>query len=91
MKNSRTVIKKERRNKSLRSSVEVCLQLYLSKLDGDQPSELYRMVVSETEHALLETVMEYSEGNQSKAAEYLGITRGTLRKKLKELKLNNKS
>ena len=91
MKEKRKTIKKERRKQSLRSSVEICLQLYLSKLDGDQPSDIYRMVVSETEQALLKTIMQYSEGNQSKAAEYLGITRGTLRKKLKEHQLIDKN
>jgi Fis family transcriptional regulator len=46
------------------------------------------MVVSETEYALFKTVLEYAHGNQSKAAEYLGISRGTFRKKLKQCQLH---
>jgi len=41
----------------------------------------------EVERPLFETVMDYADGNQSEAAEILGINRGTLRKKLKTYKL----
>jgi Fis family transcriptional regulator len=44
---------------------------------------LYELVLGEVEPPLLRTVMEYTRGNQSRAAEILGINRGTLRKKLK--------
>jgi Fis family transcriptional regulator len=47
------------------------------------------MVMSEVEYALIYTVLEHTQGNQSKAAEYMGITRGTLRKKIKEHGLEN--
>jgi Fis family transcriptional regulator len=80
----------ERRKNSLRNSVEICLKLYLDKLDGDEPSDVYRMVIGETEFAILKTVLEYTDGNQSKAAECLGITRGTLRKKLRQHNLNGR-
>lgn len=79
----------ERRKQPLRASVETCLKIYLKKLGNDQPNDLYRMVVGETEHALLKTVMDYTSGNQSKAAECLGISRGTLRTKLKQFGLIN--
>ena len=76
-------IEKERRQAPLRRSVEVAIALYFSHLDGDQPANLYEMVIAETEYGLLKSVLEHTQGNQSKAAECLGINRGTLRKKLK--------
>ena len=45
------------------------------------------LVMREVEKPLFRTVMEYADGNQSQAAEILGINRGTLRKKLKTYKL----
>ena len=49
---------------------------------------LYQMVISETEQPLLETVMLQTRGNQSKAAQILGISRSTLRKKLAQYDLD---
>jgi Fis family transcriptional regulator len=46
------------------------------------------MVLEQVEEPLLEAVMRYSAGNQSRAAEILGINRGTLRKKLKSYGLD---
>jgi len=43
--------------------------------------------MGEVEKPLFRTVLEYAGGNQSLAAEILGINRGTLRKKLKTYKL----
>lgn len=81
-------IETERRKQPLHSSVTTCLQLYLNKLGQNKPNNLYQMVISETEYALFKTVLEYAHGNQSKAAEYLGISRGTFRKKLKQCQLH---
>lgn len=67
----------------LRACVKSMLETYFNDLDGHAPGELYELVVREVEHPLLETVMVYTRGNQSKAAKLLGINRGTLRKKLK--------
>jgi len=68
----------------LRESVERALENYFSHLDGQPVNDLYDMVLSEIEIPLLETVMGNTRGNQSKAARILGISRGTLRKKLKK-------
>ena len=67
----------------LRECVEKELQQYFKLLDGQKPCELHKMVVGEVEHALLEVVLRTTEGNQTRAAEYLGLSRGTLRKKIK--------
>lgn len=73
---------------SLRNAVHAALELYFRDLDGYQPDDLYRMVLTEVEQPLLERVLHYAQGNQSKAAEMLGINRGTLRKKLKQYGLD---
>lgn len=82
-------IENERRRQPLRTSVAVSLKLYLNKLGNNKPSDLYRMVIDETEYALFKTILEYTGGNQSRAAEYLGISRGTFRKKIAQLGLGN--
>lgn len=58
------------------------LDRYFEALEGEQPRDLYRMVIRETEQALLQYVLEHTGGNQCRAAEMLGMNRGTLRKKL---------
>lgn len=70
-------------SQTLRESVTDSLKSYFSKLDGHTPDDLYRMVIEEVEKPLLESVMNYCGGNQTKAAKCLGLNRGTLRKKLK--------
>ena len=57
-------------------------------LDGEKPTGLYRMVIRQAEHALLASVMAECGGNQSRAAEWLGISRGNLRNKLAEMESN---
>lgn len=68
--------------KSFGLSVQESLQNYFVQLDGQDPTNLYNMVLAEMEAPLLKVVMHYTNGNQSKAAKILGISRGTLRKKL---------
>ncbi len=69
---------------SLRACVEMTLHSYFNHLDGTEVTNVYQLVLSEVEAPLLSTVLQYTQGNQSKAAEILGLNRGTLRKKLKE-------
>jgi Fis family transcriptional regulator len=68
---------------SLRASVQRSLANYFAQLGGQEPIDLYEMVLAEIEAPLLEAMMSYTKGNQSRAAILLGISRGTLRKKLK--------
>lgn len=68
----------------LRTQVRSALQHYFIHLEGDMPSNLYKLVLQEVECPLLEIVMDQARGNQTKAAEILGINRSTLRKKLKQ-------
>lgn len=64
--------------------VSASLERYFDSLNGSAPPDnLYRMVLEQVEKPLLEAVLDYSRGNQSRAAEVLGINRATLRKKLR--------
>ncbi len=74
---------RERRRQPLRTSVQTALDLYFSDLDGHQADGVYDMVIGQVEHAMLESVMLHARGNQTRAADVLGINRSTLRKKLK--------
>ncbi len=74
----------EHRAQTLRDYVEVALRNYFEHLDGHPATQVYELVLSEVEAPLLETVMEYTRGNQTKASGVLGLNRGTLRKKLKQ-------
>jgi Fis family transcriptional regulator len=63
------------------------LETYFKDLRGAQPHDMYDMLMRVVEKPLLDVVMTHAEGNQSKAAEWLGINRNTLRRKLLEHKL----
>ncbi len=74
---------KERRKQPLRSATHTALSNYFADLDGHNPGNLYNMMIGEVEQALFAAVMDHTRGNQSKAADILGINRSTLRKKLR--------
>ncbi|MEO5702862.1 MAG: DNA-binding transcriptional regulator Fis [Gammaproteobacteria bacterium] len=78
----------ERRKTPLRDAIQVALETYFKNLDGDHPCDLYHMVLSEIEPPMLQAVMKHTGGNQSKAAEILGLNRSTLRKKLAQYGLD---
>jgi len=67
---------------SLDESVRLNLQAYFDDLGDIEPSGMWDMVMTCVEKPLLESAMQRAQGNQSRAATYLGITRNTLRKKL---------
>ena len=66
----------------LAKHVKNAMEIYFSDLDDQEPADLYRMVINEVEKPLLESVMKQVRGNQSRAADILGLNRSTLRKKL---------
>lgn|SRR5690554_2078395 len=68
----------------LREAVHTAMRRYFTHLDGGTVTDLYAMVLTEVEAPLLASVLEYTQGNQTRAAEILGLNRGTLRKKLKQ-------
>jgi Fis family transcriptional regulator, factor for inversion stimulation protein len=67
----------------IRKSVEQ----YLKDLRGAEPGDLHEMFLGAAEKPLLEVVMRHTEGNQSRAADWLGINRNTLRRKLLDHKI----
>ena len=72
------------RENELSTTVRKLMRQYFKDLDGEKPSGIYNMVVNCVEKPLLEVVLAHSQGNQTRAAELLGINRNTLRKKMQE-------
>ncbi|MCX8086874.1 MAG: Fis family transcriptional regulator [Rhodocyclaceae bacterium] len=64
------------------------LQRYFRDLDGETPHAIYDMVVKSVEKPMLEVVMKQAGGNQTVAAQMLGLSRSTLRKKLAEYNIS---
>ena len=63
------------------------IETYIGDLQGEEPSNLYGLTLSQVERPLFEVVLRYSNGNLSKASNALGINRATLRAKLKKYKM----
>ncbi len=57
---------------------------YFRDLDGERPCAIYDMVMNSVEKPLLEIVLHRVSGNQTQAAQLLGVNRNTLRKKMKD-------
>ena len=66
----------------LSDSVREAMEKYFDDLDGQAPSSLYELVMSQIEKPLFETVLNHTRGNMSRASELLGLNRGTLRNRL---------
>jgi Fis family transcriptional regulator len=69
-------------NNEIGKSVEKSLDEYFTRLDGEQPHGIYDMVITHVERAMISSVMERAGGNQTQAADMLGLNRSTLRTKL---------
>jgi Fis family transcriptional regulator len=82
-----------KKNVKLNGSNEICrsversLDEYFRRLDGEAPSGVYDMVIGHVERAMLRNVMGRANGNQTQAAELLGVNRNTLRAKLAKYEL----
>jgi Fis family transcriptional regulator len=75
------------RENELSLTVRKMMRQYFKDLDGEKPCDIYNMVVNCVERPLLEVVMYHAQGNQTRAAELLGINRNTLRKKMQQLRI----
>ena len=73
--------------KHIEECVRASLDGYFRDLRGTEPDGLYEMMVRILEKPLFEVVMQQADQNQSRAAQWLGLNRNTLRKKLVEHKL----
>jgi Fis family transcriptional regulator len=80
-------VKSRQQTSTLQQSVEQAIRKYLTDLDGEIPCNLFDTVIAEIEQPMLQTVLSHCNHNQSKTATYLGINRGTLRKKLKQYQI----
>jgi Fis family transcriptional regulator len=63
--------------------VRRAVESYFRDLDGEKPSAIYDLVIGYVEKPMLEAVLRHAEGNQTVAADMLGLNRNTLRKKIK--------
>ena len=75
------------RQNELADSVKRSLERYFKDMDGEKPTSIYEMVLKNIEKPMIETVLGKASGNQSLAAEMLGVTRNTLRKKMQQLRI----
>lgn len=73
--------------KHIEECIRDSLEIYFKDLDGVEPAAMYQMILNVMEKPLLDVVLKHAEGNQSRAAEWLGINRNTLRRKLLDHKL----
>jgi Fis family transcriptional regulator len=73
--------------KHIEECIRENLEAYFKDLRGVPPAAMYDMILRVCEKPLLEVVMKHADGNQSKAADWLGINRNTLRRKLLDHKL----
>ena len=76
-----------RQTNEIADCVRRSLERYFKDLDGAKPRAIYDMVLKNVERPMLELVLDRAEGNQSIAAQMLGINRKTLRKKIQSLKI----
>lgn len=74
----------EKNPTSLEACVHAQLDRYFSDLDGESTGCIWQMVISAVERPMLESVLMRAGGNQSRAADMLGINRNTLRKKIEQ-------
>ncbi len=69
------------------SCIRKAIDSYLDDLDGEKPGHLYSMVINSVEKPLIEIVIQHTKGNQTHAADLLGINRNTLRQKMKQYQI----
>ena len=69
------------------SCIRKAIYGYLDDLDGEKPGHLYSMVINSVEKPLIEIVIQHTKGNQTHAADLLGINRNTLRQKMKQYQI----
>jgi Fis family transcriptional regulator len=75
------------RPNELADCVKRSLERYFKDMEGEKPTSIYEMVLKNIEKPMIETVLGKAEGNQTLAAEMLGINRNTLRKKMQQLRI----
>ncbi|AQZ97341.1 Fis family transcriptional regulator [Comamonas kerstersii] len=69
-------------NQNIEECIRASLENYFRDLGGETPCNMYDMLLRLVEKPLLDVVMQHAANNQSKASQWLGLNRNTLRKKL---------
>lgn len=80
---------KKKQSMPLREHVQRTIKRYLSDMGSTEPEHVYRKLLAEIEPPLIEEVLAYTRGNQSRAARILGMTRNTLRSKLRRYEIRS--
>jgi Fis family transcriptional regulator len=75
------------RSNELADCVKRSLERYFKDMDGEKPTSIHDMVLKNVEKPMIELVLSHAKGNQTLAAEMLGINRNTLRKKMQQLRI----
>lgn len=86
--NQQTVLSDEHTSECLGSSVRRAMENYFTDLDGHEASNLYELFLAQVEKPMFEVVMRVTRGNITRAAEILGLNRGTLRNRLRKYGLD---
>ena len=73
--------------KAIDDCIRASVEQYLKDLRGAEPGALHELFIGAAERPLLDVVLRHTDGNQSRAADWLGINRNTLRRKLLDHKL----
>ena len=81
--------KKSNKSVPLREHVQATIRQYLEDMGKTEPEHVYRKLLSEIEPPLIEEVLKFTSGNQSRAARILGMTRNTLRSKIRRYSIKN--
>jgi len=82
--------------KSANTSLPLCKYVrqvardYMDDMDSTDPENLHRLFIATVEQSLIEEVLQQTTGNQSRAARILGMTRNTLRSKMRTYKITTK-
>ncbi len=76
------------KNACLNEFVHKVVKQYLDDMGSTPPDNLYQIILNEVERPLIQTVLDHADGNQSRAAEILGITRATLRNRIRRYQID---
>ena len=81
---------KKNQSVPLREHVQENIRRYLEDMGNTEPEHMHRKLLSEIEPPLIEEVLRYTGGNQSRSARILGMTRNTLRSKIRRYSIKAK-
>ena len=73
--------------KNISKAVGRAVEAYIADMEDQEITDLYELVLKEVEAPMLDSVLRHTGNNQSKTATMLGLSRGTLRKKLRKYRL----